>query len=102
MMVKKTGKQLLSMLSTSLLLLAAASTGLAEDRIELETTIIKGNKELPQILYVVPWKDIKQSRNKAQQIVLYSIFGDLFDPVIPEEHTKTEMAATQPAVKIKK
>ena len=102
MMVKKTGKQLLSMLFTSLLLLAAASTGLAEDRIELETTIIKGNKELPQILYVVPWKDIKQSRKKAQQIVLYSIFGDLFDPVIPEEHTESEMASTQPAVKIKK
>ena len=57
----------------------------AEDRLELETTIIKGNKELPQILYVVPWKDIKRSRKKEQQIVLYSLFGNLFDPVTPEE-----------------
>lgn len=57
----------------------------SEDRLELETTFIKGNKELPQILYVVPWKDIKRSRNKEQQIVLYSLFGDLFDPVNPEE-----------------
>lgn len=56
----------------------------AEDRLELETTIIKGNKELPQILYVVPWKDIKRSRKKEQQIVLYSLFGNLFDPVTPE------------------
>ena len=57
----------------------------AEDRLELETTIIKGNKELPQILYVVPWKDIKRSRKKEQQIVLYSLFGDLFDPLNPDD-----------------
>jgi len=30
--------------------------GLAEDKIELRTTTIKGNKELPKILYLVPWK----------------------------------------------
>ena len=57
----------------------------AEDRLELETTFIKGNKELPQILYVVPWKDIKSSRKKEQKIVLFSLFGDLFDPVNPDE-----------------
>jgi len=57
----------------------------ADDRLELETTFIKGNKELPQILYVVPWKEIKRSRKKEQQIVLYSLFGDLFDPVNPDE-----------------
>ena len=28
----------------------------AEDKIELQTTIIKGNKELPKILYIVPGK----------------------------------------------
>jgi hypothetical protein len=61
----------------------------AEDRLELETTFIKGNKELPQILYVVPWKDIKSSRKKEQQIVLYSLFGDLFDPVNPDELSHT-------------
>ena len=57
----------------------------AEDRLELETTFIKGNKEMPQILYVVPWKDIKNSKKKEQQIVLYSLFGDLFEPVNPDE-----------------
>lgn len=57
----------------------------AEDRLELETTFIKGNKELPQILYVVPWKDIKSSRKKEQKIVLFSLFGDLFEPVNPDE-----------------
>lgn len=28
----------------------------AEDRIELEGTSIIGNKELPKMLYIVPWK----------------------------------------------
>lgn len=60
-------------------------TAQAQDRLELETTFIKGNKELPQILYLVPWKDIKRSRKKEQQIVLYSLFGDLFDPINPSE-----------------
>ena len=56
----------------------------AKDRLELETTFIKGNKELPQILYVVPWKDIKSKQKKEQQIILFSMFGDLFDPVNPD------------------
>ena len=28
----------------------------AKDRIELDTTQITGNRELPKVLYVVPWK----------------------------------------------
>jgi hypothetical protein len=28
----------------------------AEDRLELDTTQITGNRELPKVLYVVPWK----------------------------------------------
>ena len=63
---------------------------LAEDRIELEVTTIKGNKELPRILYIVPWKDIEESKNEEQKLVLHSLFGDLFDPVypIPVQETK--------------
>ena len=57
----------------------------AENKIEIETTIIKGNKELPQILYVVPWKELKQDNQKEQTLVLHSLFGDLFDPVYPND-----------------
>lgn len=80
-----------------LLLTGLSASTQAEDRLELETTIIKGNKELPQILYVVPWKDIKRSRKKEQQIVLYSLFGDLFDPVHPDElsHKVTQQQTNQ-------
>jgi hypothetical protein len=28
----------------------------AEDRIDLEGTTITGNRELPKVLYIVPWK----------------------------------------------
>lgn len=55
----------------------------AEDEIELRTTTIKGNKELPKILYVVPWKDIKRTKKAERKLVLHSLFGDLFDPVLP-------------------
>ena len=57
----------------------------AEDTIELRTTTIKGNKELPKILYVVPWKDIKKSKKAERKLVLHSLFGDLFNPVLPQQ-----------------
>lgn len=40
------------------LLLVLLSTSLhAEDRIQLKETSIIGNKELPKMLYIVPWKN---------------------------------------------
>jgi len=35
---------------------APAKGGKAADRIDLDTTQITGNKELPKVMYVVPWK----------------------------------------------
>jgi hypothetical protein len=34
----------------------ARSSGPA-DRLELDATSIRGNQELPKVLYIVPWKD---------------------------------------------
>lgn len=62
-----------------------AVSGMAADRVELETTIIKGNDELPKILYIIPWKDVEQSKTEEQKLVLHSLFGDLFDPVYPQQ-----------------
>lgn len=28
----------------------------ASDRLELDTTVVTGNRELPKVLYIVPWK----------------------------------------------
>lgn len=78
---------LASLLVLPILVLPATSAAAsAEDTIELETTIIKGNKELPKILYVVPWKDIKNSKKAERKLVLHSLFGDLFDPVLPQQN----------------
>ena len=58
----------------------------ADDTRKLDTTIIKGNKEAPQILYMVPWQETKTStKSEEQKLVLHSLFGDLFDPMLPEE-----------------
>lgn len=57
----------------------------AEDELDLDTTFIKGNKELPQMMYVVPWQDMKSAKGQKanQSLVLHSLFGDIFDPVLP-------------------
>ena len=42
-----------------LLLILLPLSALAADRIELDTTSIKGARELPKILYIVPWKSAR-------------------------------------------
>lgn len=67
------------------LLTGLLPTALAQERLELESIYIKGsNKEFPQILYIVPWKDMKLKGHREQTLVLHSLFGDLFDPVYGE------------------
>ena len=38
------------------LVLASAAPALAQDRAELDRAQIIGNRELPKVLYIVPWK----------------------------------------------
>jgi hypothetical protein len=75
-------------LVTALLIASLSHTGYAGDRLELETTYIKGNTEMPQIIYIVPWQDMKQETHKDQTLVLHSLFGDLFEPVYFENGAK--------------
>ena len=35
----------------------AEPAGMAVDHMDLEITSIRGNQELPKVLYIVPWKD---------------------------------------------
>ena len=70
------------LLLATLLLFSVFSIAV-EDRVELDTTIIKGNTELPKILYVVPWADLDGKVENQQKIKLHSLFGDMFDPVTP-------------------
>jgi len=59
------------------------NTARAEIEIQMDTTIIKGNTELPKILYIVPWREIKHSKQNEQQFIIHSLYGDLFDPALP-------------------
>lgn len=34
----------------------ASRTGARADRLDLDTTVVTGNRELPKVLYIVPWK----------------------------------------------
>ena len=74
-------------ISVGILFLLLACTSLyADDTRKLDTTIIKGNKEAPQILYMVPWQETKTStKREEQKLVLHSLFGNLFDPILPEK-----------------
>lgn len=55
---------------------------IAEDKIKLETITIKGNKELPKILYVVPWQEAERTQQKKQKLKLHNFFGELYEPII--------------------
>jgi hypothetical protein len=60
------------------LLTFSLSTGhvLAQDQIDLEGARIFGNRDLPNITYIVPWKDDKLELMEVQPI------GTLFDEAL--------------------
>ena len=41
---------------SALLMAAVAAPALAQDRADIDRTQIIGNRELPKVLYIVPWK----------------------------------------------
>ena len=49
------------------------------DRLELETTAITGNRELPKVLYIVPWK--KPSPADLSSRPLESVLDEALAPV---------------------
>lgn len=46
------------------------------DRLELDTTVVTGNRELPKVLYIVPWKKADLGNLPAQP------FNTLLDEVL--------------------
>lgn len=73
------------LLSFSLLFLLIGTTANADDNQDVDTTHIKANKELPKVLYVVPWKDLEARKDTEEKLVLHDFFGDLYEPVLPDE-----------------
>lgn len=89
-----------------------ASAPRAAERVELDTTQITGNRELPRVLYVVPWKraDLGESSGKPARSLLDEVLApvdrDVFrrqnryhDALQPDRPAAAEAATvTEPRV----
>ena len=67
----------------TIMFLFLASPVRASDRLELDTTIIKGNKESPAILYIVPWKETRTHNDEYQGLALDNLQEDILVPEFP-------------------
>src|SRR5690625_3522405 len=80
--------------ATALLLILCAISmhGVADEReprtnveqvakVEIDVTTIRTTKELPGLLYIVPWQEAEIAANTEQRkIVIHDLFGDFFSP----------------------
>lgn len=56
--------------------------------IEMDATTIKANKELPKLLYIIPWKDTELAEATGERkILIPELFGNFYQPVLPGELT---------------
>lgn len=56
-----------------------------DDVINLEGVQIRGNKELPSILYIVPWQEVEtKSKLREHEIILHSLGERRIRPVMPD------------------
>lgn len=48
--------------------------------VDEQTAAEDNNQALPNILYVVPWKDSKGTRKGKTKLVLHDLVGDMYEP----------------------
>jgi hypothetical protein len=58
---------------------APASKGNAKDRLDLESTQITGNRELPKVLYIVPWRSAEMGDLVGRPV--NSLLDEVLEPV---------------------
>jgi len=61
-----------------LLLSMAATSALAESRIDLDETKVQGANELPKVLYIVPWKKTEMD---TKPVKLNTMVDEVMSPV---------------------
>jgi hypothetical protein len=61
------------------LLSMAAATALAQDRADIDRTQIIGNRELPKVLYIVPWKKPVPGELSGRPVV--SVLDEALAPI---------------------
>lgn len=60
-------------------LVAASGTVFAQDKADIDRTQIIGNRELPKVLYIVPWKKPLPNENAGRPAV--SVLDEALAPV---------------------
>jgi len=56
----------------------------AETRLEIQKDVIKGNTELPKVLYIIPWK-VTSSKAAIQGVKLENYYEKLLKPYHPHQ-----------------
>jgi len=80
-------KYLNIVIASLFIILFSMRNGFTEVEIEMETTTIKANTELPKIIYIIPWKQTKQQKHMSQDLIIHSLYEtDIFSPVLPDEN----------------
>ncbi len=67
------------MLILSILLQLPGTMALAQQRLDMEGTAIIGNKELPNVLYIVPWKSPESVTLEGPKFT--SVLDEILQPV---------------------
>jgi hypothetical protein len=57
----------------------AARKGNAKDRLDLESSQITGNRELPKVLYIVPWRSAEMGDLVGRPV--NSLLDEVLEPV---------------------
>ena len=57
----------------------AANKGNAKDRLDLDSTQITGNRELPKVLYIVPWRSAEMGDLVGRPV--NSLLDEVLEPV---------------------
>ena len=73
-------------LALALIGCAAAGTALAQDRADIDRTQIIGNRELPKVLYIVPWKKPLPGTLSGRPV--HSVLDEALAPVDREVHRR--------------
>ena len=62
-------------------------------KVEIDVTTIRTTKELPGLLYIVPWQEAEIATNTGErEIVIHELFGDFFQPMVPATVTTPSKA----------
>lgn len=78
---------------TLLTLAGAAAVAFAQDRADIDRTQIIGNRELPKVLYIVPWKKPLPGQLAGRPVA--SVLDEALAPIDRDVHRREVSYAQQ-------